>query len=88
MIDDATLIPRGSRLRLTLASNSLAQNPANLLYLNLPMPAAARISIGEVKLVLPVLRHPVSRLDVSARPCSRRRRSRSRPRESPAEPPE
>jgi predicted acyl esterase len=61
MTDDATFIPRGSRLRLTLASNSLAQDPANLLYLNLPMPAAAKISIGEVKLVLHVLRHPVSR---------------------------
>jgi predicted acyl esterase len=61
MIDDATLIPRGSRLRLTLASSSLAQDPANLLYLNLPMPAAARISISEVKLVVPVLRRPVSR---------------------------
>jgi predicted acyl esterase len=61
MTDDATLIPRGSRLRLTLASSSVAQDPANLLYLNLPMPAAAMISIGQVKLVLPVLRRPVSR---------------------------
>jgi fermentation-respiration switch protein FrsA (DUF1100 family) len=61
MIDQATLIRRGSRLRLTLASSSLAQDPANLLYLNLPMPAAARISIREAKLVLPVLLHPVSR---------------------------
>jgi predicted acyl esterase len=61
MIDDATLIPGGSRLRLTLASSSLAQDAANLLYLNLPMPAAARISIGDVALTLPVLRRPVSR---------------------------
>jgi hypothetical protein len=61
MIDDATLIPRRSRLRLMLASNSVAHDPANLLYLNLPMPAAARISIGEVKLVLPMLQRPVSR---------------------------
>jgi predicted acyl esterase len=61
LIDTATLIPRGARLRLTLASSSLAQNPANLLYLNLPMPTTARISLGPVRLVLPILRKPVSR---------------------------
>lgn len=61
MIDDATLIPKGSRLTLTLASNSLAQSPGNLLYLDLPMPPAARISIGSAQLTLPVLRKPVSR---------------------------
>jgi hypothetical protein len=61
MIDDATLIPKGSTLTLTLASNSLAQNPGNLLYLDLPMPPAARISIGAAQLTLPVLRKPVSR---------------------------
>ena len=38
LIDTATLIPRGARLTLTLASSSVAQNPGNLLYLNLPMP--------------------------------------------------
>ena len=61
LIDTAMLIPRGARLRLTLASSSLAQNPANLLYLNLPMPTTARISLGPVRLVLPILRKPVSR---------------------------
>ena len=61
MIDDATLIPKGSTLTLTLASNSLAQNPGNLLYLDLPMPPAARISIGAAQLTLPVLRKPISR---------------------------
>jgi predicted acyl esterase len=61
MIDDATLIRPGSRLRLTLASSSTAQSPGDVLYLNLPMPASARISIGDVTLTLPVLRHPVSR---------------------------
>jgi predicted acyl esterase len=61
MIDDATLIRPGSRLRLTLASSSTAQSPGDLLYLNLPMPASARISIGPARLTLPVLRHPVSR---------------------------
>jgi predicted acyl esterase len=61
LIAQATLIPRRSRLRLTLASSSVAQNPGNLLYLNLPMPASARISIGAANLTLPVLRRPVSR---------------------------
>ncbi len=61
MIDDATLIPRGSTLTLTLASNSLAQDPNNLLYLDLPMPAGAKISLGPAQLVLPVLRKPISR---------------------------
>ncbi len=61
LLDDATLVPRGSRLRLTLASSSVAQDPANLLYLNLPMPGSSRISIGDVKLVVPVLVRPVSR---------------------------
>ena len=61
LLDDATLIPRGSKLTLTLASSSLAQNPANLLYLDLPMPPAARIAFGPAQLSLPVLRAPVSR---------------------------
>jgi predicted acyl esterase len=61
LIDTATLIPRGARLKLTLASSSLAQNPANLLYLNLPMPKTARVTIGSASLLLPILRKPVSR---------------------------
>jgi fermentation-respiration switch protein FrsA (DUF1100 family) len=61
MIDDATVIPKGSRLTLTLASSSLAQDRNNLLYLDLPMPPTARISLGSAQLVLPVLRKPVSK---------------------------
>jgi hypothetical protein len=61
MIDTATLIPRGARLTLTLASSSVAQNPGNLLYLNLPMPRAARVMLGPARLMLPILRSPVSR---------------------------
>jgi hypothetical protein len=61
LIDVATLVPRGARLRLTLASSSLAQNPGNLLYLNLPMPPSARVSLGPARLILPILRTPVSR---------------------------
>ncbi|HET7555103.1 MAG TPA: alpha/beta fold hydrolase [Gaiellaceae bacterium] len=61
LIDTATLIKRGARLSLTLASSSTAQNSENLLYLNLPMPRAARIAVGDAQLTLPILRAPVSR---------------------------
>jgi esterase/lipase len=61
LLDDATLIPRGSKLTLTLASSSLAQDPGNLLYLDLPMPAGAKVALGPAQLTLPVLRKPVSR---------------------------
>lgn len=61
LIDTATLIPKGARLKLTLASSSLAQNPGNLLYLHLPMPRIARITLGPARLTLPILRTPVSR---------------------------
>jgi predicted acyl esterase len=61
LIDQATFVPRGSRLTLTLASSSLAQNPANLLYLDLPLPAPARATIFSTKLTLPVLATPISR---------------------------
>jgi predicted acyl esterase len=61
LINDATLIPRRAKLTLTLASSSMAQDPSNLLYLDLPMPAKAKVSLGPAQLILPVLRIPVSR---------------------------
>jgi predicted acyl esterase len=61
LISDATLIPKGSTLSLTLASNSLAQNPGNLLYLDLPQPPAAKITLGPARLDLPVLKKRISR---------------------------
>ena len=61
LIDQATFVPKGSRLTLTLASSSLAQNPGNLLYLDLPMPATARATIGPVTMTLPVLAKPISK---------------------------
>ncbi len=61
MIDQATVVPRGSRLMLTLGSSSLAQNPGNLLYLDLPMPSAARATIGDATLIVPALTTLVSR---------------------------
>jgi predicted acyl esterase len=60
-IDDATLIPAGSRLRLTLASASTAQNINNLLYLDVGMPDTARVTIGKATLKLPVLEKTISR---------------------------
>jgi predicted acyl esterase len=52
----ATVVPPRSRLRVTIGSSSLAQNPANLLYLDLPMPPAARLTVREIALLYPVLR--------------------------------
>jgi X-Pro dipeptidyl-peptidase C-terminal non-catalytic domain len=59
--NQATLIPSGSTLTLTLGSSSLAQNPGNLLYLDLPLATGARVTIGRAAVALPVLKEPVSR---------------------------
>ena len=48
MIDQATFVPKGSRFSVTVASSSSAQNPANLLYLDLPMVAGARVTLGPI----------------------------------------
>jgi hypothetical protein len=51
LIQQMTFVPAGSRLVVTLGSSSLAQDPANLTYLQLPMAPAARLSvIGRVGL--------------------------------------
>jgi len=60
LISQATRIPARSRLELTLAGTSTAQNPGNLLYL-VPVPQRARITVRNVTLAVPVLRTPVSR---------------------------
>jgi predicted acyl esterase len=60
LLSQATTIPRGSRLRLTIAGASTAQHSDNLLY-PLSVPSAARASIGEARVVLPVLKRPISR---------------------------
>jgi predicted acyl esterase len=61
LLNQATFVPRGSRLTLTLASSSTAQESSNLLYLDLPMPASARVRVGTAVLRLPGLRAPVTR---------------------------
>ena len=57
----ATFVPKGSRLTLTLASSSTAQSSANLLYLDLPMAPTARARVGTAILKLPGLRTPVTK---------------------------
>ena len=61
LINQATYIPKGSRLTLTLASSSTAQSTSNLLYLDLPMAASARVRVGTAVLELPGLRTPVTK---------------------------
>jgi len=61
LIDQATFVPKGSRLTLTLASSSTAQSTSNLLYLDLPMAASARVRVGTAVLKLPGLRSPVTK---------------------------
>ena len=60
MIDQATFVPKGSRFSVTVASSSSAQNPANLLYLDLPMVAGARVTLGPMALSIPVLTKVIS----------------------------
>jgi len=61
LVNQATFVPKGSRLTLTLASSSTAQSPANLLYLDLPMASTARARVGTAVLKLPGLRTPVTK---------------------------
>jgi hypothetical protein len=60
MIDQATFVPGGSRFSVTVASSSSAQNPANLLYLDLPMVPGARVTLGPIALTIPVLTNVIS----------------------------
>jgi predicted acyl esterase len=46
--DVATVVPAGSTLRVTIGSSSLAQNAGNLLYLDLPMPPGARLTVRQI----------------------------------------
>ncbi|HVR12312.1 MAG TPA: hypothetical protein VMS41_00915, partial [Gaiellaceae bacterium] len=61
LMNQATLVPKGSRLTLTLASSSTAQSSSNLLYLDLPMRQSARARIGTAILKLPGLRTQVTK---------------------------
>ena len=59
LISDATFIPRGAKLRLTLSWTSTAQNSANLLYLT-GVPVGSSLTVRKVYVTLPVLARPVS----------------------------
>lgn len=59
--NQATFLPTGSRLTLTLGTSSLAQNPGNLLYLDLPLGPAPQLTVGAATVALPTLAKPVSR---------------------------
>ena len=60
LMNEVTALPARSRLRVTLAATSTAQDPGNLLYL-VGVPQSARLRVGSIRLTLPVLRTPVSR---------------------------
>jgi len=61
LISQATLIPRGWRLVLTLASSTAsAPAPVTPVYLDLALPDTARLSVSSVAYTLPVLTQPVS----------------------------
>jgi pimeloyl-ACP methyl ester carboxylesterase len=60
LLDQATFVPARSTFTLTLGSSSLRQHPNNLLYLDLPLPPAARLTIGTTTVSLPTLPAPIS----------------------------
>jgi predicted acyl esterase len=60
LISQVTAIPGGSRLRLTIAATSTAQNPGNLLYLT-GVPRSAQLDVGTANLRVPVLAKRISR---------------------------
>ncbi len=60
LANQATFVPKSSRFTVTIASSSTAQDRANLLYLDLPMPTGARVALGPVTLRVPVLKKVIS----------------------------
>lgn len=59
LLDQVVTIPAGSRLRLTLAATSTAQNPANALYL-LGVRDGSRVRLSRISVTLPVLKQAIS----------------------------
>jgi predicted acyl esterase len=60
LISQVTAIPRGSRLRLTIAATSTAQSSGNLLYFT-AIPSTRRLLVGPAMLTVPLLAKPISR---------------------------
>ena len=61
LTSQATVVPRGARLTLTLAASAVTQTPVGQPYLDLPMRPNARVRVGTAVLRLPALRTPVTR---------------------------
>jgi predicted acyl esterase len=61
LLSQATYVPAGSTWKVTVGSSTLAQSPGNLMYLDLPMPAGARLTVSNVVFGWPRLSAPVSR---------------------------
>src|SRR5262245_17245969 len=59
LISQVTAIPRGSRLKLTIAATSTAQSPGNLLYLT-SVPRSSRLVVGPMRLSVPLMAKPIS----------------------------
>jgi len=59
LISQATSIPKGSRLRLTIAATSTAQSAGDLLYFT-GIPRSKRLVVGPAGLTVPVLAKPIS----------------------------
>jgi predicted acyl esterase len=57
----ATFLPKGSKLTLTIGSSSLAQNPGNLLYLDLPFTTGAKLVVMGGSVWIPELATPISK---------------------------
>ena len=57
--DEITSVAAGSRLRVTIAATSTAQNVANLVYL-VPVASTSVATVSHLSLNVPVLRKPVS----------------------------
>ena len=51
----ATFVPKGSWLTLTVGASSTVQSPANLVYLDLPMRAGARVTVGSTRIGVPTI---------------------------------
>ena len=60
LISQLTSIPKGSRLRLTIAATSTAQSSGDLLYFT-GIPSAKRLVVGPASLSVPVMAKPISR---------------------------
>jgi predicted acyl esterase len=60
LISQLTGVPKGSRLRLTVAATSTAQSPGNLLYLS-SIPRSSRLVVGPARMTVPLLAKPISR---------------------------